>query len=126
MYSINECSYSLWDEKLRNYIDEFKKKNVESGLKITARWIGSLVADFHRNLLYGGIFMYPGNKMYPKGKLRLLYEACPVAMIAEQAGGYASDGKQRILDMEPEELHEKTPLFVGNADEIKKIEEVLK
>lgn len=126
VYSINEASHDLWEEKLQKYVDDFKKKNVESGLKITARWIGSLVADFHRNLLYGGIFMYPGNKMHPKGKLRLLYEACPIAMIAEQAGGYASDGRQSILDLEPQELHQKTPLFVGNAGEIRRIEEALR
>ena len=126
IYCINECSYDIWDEKLKKYHDDFRKANTESGLKTTSRYIGSLVADFHRNLLYGGIFMYPGNKQHPKGKLRLLYEANPMAMLAQQAGGYASDGTQSIMDIKPEDLHQKTPLFVGNKEEIKKIEGILK
>ena len=80
------------------------------------RYVGSLVADFHRNLLKGGIFLYPGDQGSPQGKLRLMYEANPLGFVAEQAGGAASSGKQRILDIQPEKLHQRTPLMIGNKD----------
>ncbi|MDH3369646.1 MAG: fructose-bisphosphatase class I, partial [Gemmatimonadota bacterium] len=83
-----------------------------------ARYIGSLVADFHRNLLAGGVFMYPADSKSPKGKLRLQYEANPLAFIAEQAGGKATDGARRILDIEPEELHQRTPLIIGSTSDV--------
>jgi len=92
----------------------------------TLRYIGSLVADFHRNLLKGGIFLYPADKKNPHGKLRLLYEAIPLAFIVEQAGGYASDGKWNILDRIPESIHEKTPLFIGSRKEVEKLENFLR
>jgi fructose-1,6-bisphosphatase I len=82
------------------------------------RYVGSLVADFHRNLLGGGIFAYPANGMHPNGKLRLLYEVNPLAFIVEQAGGYASDGVRDVLDIVPEALHQRTPLFIGSADDV--------
>src|SRR5687767_15685279 len=85
---------------------------------MSVRYVGSLVADFHRNLLGGGIFCYPANRKKPKGKLRLLYEANPLAFIVEQAGGAASDGTQRILDIQPTELHERTPLYIGSKAEV--------
>ena len=88
--------------------DDCKKK------KFSARYIGSLVADFHRNLLKGGLYMYPATAKSPKGKLRLLYEANPLAFIAEQAGGSATDGTSRIMDMKPTELHQRCPLFIGS------------
>jgi fructose-1,6-bisphosphatase I len=81
---------------------------------LSERYIGSLVADFHRNLLRGGVFAYPAESEKPTGKIRLLYEAAPLAFLMEQAGGYASDGRRRILDIEPEDLHQRVPLFIGN------------
>jgi fructose-1,6-bisphosphatase I len=84
--------------------------------------VGSLVADFHRNLLYGGIYMYPGDKKNPNGKLRLLYEAAPLAFVAEQAGGSASNGKQRIMELAPSALHQRTPLFLGSAIDVAEAE----
>jgi fructose-1,6-bisphosphatase I len=94
-------------------------KGLESARKaLSTRYVGSLVADFHRNLLGGGIFAYPANRKTPKGKLRLLYEANPLAFIVEQAGGAASDGTQRILDVLPDELHQRTPLYIGSKNEV--------
>jgi len=109
--SINEINYHRWDEHIRNYVDYIK--NLEDRV-YTGRYIGSLVADFHRNLLKGGIFLYPGDSKNPRGKLRLLYEAAPMAYIIEQAGGRAVDGENDILDIVPKELHERVPLIVGS------------
>ena len=96
---------------------------------LSLRYVGSLVADFHRTLLSGGIFYYPGDIRDTKrasGKLRLAYEAAPLAFIAEQAGGYASDGCQNILDIQPQTLHQRTPLFIGNRDLVEKAEEFIR
>lgn len=117
IYSVNEGNYFDFSENVRNYIDRCKRK------KMSARYIGSLVADFHRNLLKGGIYMYPGTKDKPNGKLRLLYEANPLAMSIEQAGGSATDGTTRILDLQPTELHQRCPLFIGSST---MVEEVMK
>lgn len=108
IYSVNEGNYFDFSDGLRNYIDDCKKKN------FSARYIGSLVADFHRNLLKGGLYMYPATVKSPKGKLRLLYEANPLAFIVEQAGGMATDGTNRIMEMKPTELHQRCPLFIGS------------
>lgn len=124
-FSINEGNYHKWDEGLRKYIDSLKLDNQELGRPYSARYVGSLVADFHRNLLYGGIFMYPSDKKNPNGKLRLLYEANPLAFICEQAGGRATDGKRRILDIQPENLHQRTPLFIGSEEDVKEAESFL-
>ena len=112
-----------WDEKTRAVVNYFKSSTNERGKPYTARYIGALVADFHRNLLYGGIYMYPADRQdphKPHGKLRLLCEAAPLAFIAEQAGGAATDGKQRILDIKAQELHERVPLFIGCKADVKK------
>ena len=92
---------------------------------LSVRYVGSLVADFHRNLLGGGVFAYPANSKSPKGKLRLLYEANPLAFIAEQAGGAASDGHGRIMDIQATELHQRTPLFIGSKEEVELADRVL-
>jgi fructose-1,6-bisphosphatase I len=93
---------------------------------MSSRYIGSLVADFHRNLLRGGIYCYPADNRHPNGKLRLLYEAGPLAFLAEQAGGYASDGRQAILDIVPSEIHQRTPLFIGNRVLVERAEELIR
>ncbi len=113
IYSINEGYSDLWDENTLRYVASLKKRPYKS------RYIGSLVADFHRTLLYGGIFLYPTDKKHPKGKLRLLYEASPLAFIAEQAGGMALDGKRPILDVQPTSLHQRTPLVIGSEEDVK-------
>ena len=118
IYSVNEGNYIYWEENIKKYIDYLKDENEKEGRPYKSRYIGSLVADFHRNLLYGGIFLYPGDKRSPKGKLRLLYEANPMAFIAESAGGAASDGKTRILDIAPEKLTQRTPLIIGSKKDV--------
>jgi len=125
IYSVNEGNYALWDRNVQRYIEYLKEPNKEDGRPYTLRYIGSLVADFHRNLLYGGIFLYPADKRYPNGKLRLLYEANPLAFIAEKAGGAASNGFQRILDIQPESLHQRTPLIIGSKEDVKIAEEFI-
>ena len=114
IYSINEGNRTRWDAATREYVDYLKEKDDESGRPYSLRYIGSLVADFHRNLLKGGIFLYPG----PKAKLRLLYEGAPLAMVAEQAGGAATTGTQRIMDVEPESLQHRVPLIIGSHDDV--------
>jgi fructose-1,6-bisphosphatase I len=116
IYSVNEGNYGRWAPEQRRLVDHLKGVDGEIAKPFTSRYIGSLVADFHRNLLYGGLFMYPADAKSPNGKLRLLYEAAPLAMIAEGAGGKASDGRRRILDIEPADLHQRTPLFIGSAE----------
>lgn len=116
-YSVNEGYAPRWDERVRAFVEHLKSQSSpESGGAFSSRYIGSLVADFHRTLLRGGIFLYPADSKSPSGKLRLLYEASPLAMIAVAAGGRASDGHQRILDIPPTELHQRTPLFIGSRD----------
>jgi fructose-1,6-bisphosphatase I len=115
VYSINEGNVSTWDAGTRRYVEYLKQDRKDQGKPpYSLRYIGSLVADFHRNLLKGGIFLYPG----PKGKLRLLYEAAPLAMVVEQAGGSASTGAQRILDIQPTSLHQKVPLIIGSREDV--------
>jgi fructose-1,6-bisphosphatase I len=107
---------------VKRYVDWLKIEDEATGRPYGARYIGSLVADFHRNLLYGGIFLYPADRTNPEGKLRVLYEGAPLAYIAEQAGGAASDGRRRILELEPVSLHQRTPLFLGSAQDVKECE----
>jgi fructose-1,6-bisphosphatase I len=127
-YSTNQGNQKYWSKGVQEYTRSLQ--GLEGNDKsLSARYIGSLVGDFHRNLLAGGIFYYPADYKDPKkptGKLRLLYEAAPLAFIAEQAGGYASDGVQRILDIQPTSLHQRTPLFIGNRELVEKAEEYIK
>ncbi|KAJ7961321.1 Fructose-1,6-bisphosphatase [Quillaja saponaria] len=124
IYSFNEGNYQLWDDKLKKYIDDLKDPG-PSGKPYSARYIGSLVGDFHRTLLYGGIYGYPRDKKSKNGKLRLLYECAPMSFIAEQAGGKGSDGHQRVLDIKPEEIHQRVPLYIGSVEEVEKLEKFL-
>lgn len=116
IYSINEGNYSSWSDGQRRFIDHIKGLDGRNDKPYSARYIGSLVADFHRTLLYGGIFMYPADARNPNGKLRLLYEAAPLAFICEHAGGRGSDGERNILDIRPDSLHQRTPLYLGSKD----------
>ncbi|HJQ66476.1 MAG TPA: class 1 fructose-bisphosphatase [Gemmatimonadales bacterium] len=116
-YSVNESNWDRWPEGVHRAVAAFK--NGEHGLQPrNARYVGSLVADFHRNLLSGGIFLYPADKKSPSGKLRLLYEAAPLAMLAEQAGGLATDGRNPILDIAPQSLHQRVPLIIGSKQDV--------
>lgn len=126
IYSFNEGNYQLWDDETKAYMDSLKFPEKWGGKPYSARYIGSLVGDFHRTLLYGGIYGYPGDKKNPNGKLRLLYECAPMSFIAEQAGGLGSTGKERVLDIEPEKVHQRVPLFVGSKKEVEYLESFTK
>jgi fructose-1,6-bisphosphatase I len=119
IFSVNESYYNYWSDGVRRLVDYFKSPDTKP--PYTARYIGSLVSDFHRNLLKGGIFMYPADTKDPKkphGKLRLMCEANPLALVAKEAGGYASTGEKPILEVEPEELHQRVPLFIGSRKDV--------
>lgn len=117
-YSINEAYYAQYPEGIRKYLTWLKS---DEDFGYSQRYIGSLVADFHRTLLRGGVFLYPPTKKAPEGKLRLLYEANPLAFIAEQAGGAATDGTQRIMEKQPTSLHQRTPLIIGSKGEVDRV-----
>ncbi len=122
IYSVNHGNFFQYTDEVRNYINVCQKKTKNDGGPYTQRYIGSMVADVHRNLLKGGIFMYPGTLDKPKGKLRLLYECNPFAFIIEIAGGRATNGKDRIMDIQPTELHQRTPLFIGSSEMMDELE----
>jgi len=128
-YSINEGYYGYWSEGVRRYVDYVKTPDKATGRPYSGRYIGSLVADFHRNLMAGGIFMYPADTQdpnRPSGKIRLLYEAAPLAFIVEQAGGRASDGRQDIMKIEPQWLHQRVPLFIGSKKDVDRAEQFIR
>ena len=122
--SVNDAYEQYWDEGTRSLMRRYRGLEGERRA-MSVRYVGSLVADFHRNLLGGGVFAYPSNKKAPRGKLRLLYEANPLAFIVEQAGGAATDGKCRILDISPDELHQRTPLFIGSKSDVDLVSQTL-
>ena len=126
IYSINEGNYKYWHPGLKKYIKHLQAQdNSEKPYK--ARYIGSMVADVHRNLLYGGVFMYPADKRNPNGKLRLVYECNPMAFIVEAAGGRATNGQgKRILELEPTDLHERAPFYIGSKEDIDLVEKFIK
>ncbi len=126
IYAFNEGNYQGWTPELRAYIDSLKDADKWGGKPYSARYIGSLVGDFHRTLLYGGIYGYPGDTRNVNGKLRLLYECAPMSMLAEQAGGLGSTGHQRVLDIVPEQVHQRVPLFCGSKKEVEYLESMLK
>lgn len=119
IYSINEGYSHLWDETVAEYVR--RKKDPAHGKPYGARYIGSMVADVHRTLKYGGIFMYPATKQAPNGKLRLLYEGNPMAFIIQEAGGVASNGHIPILEIQPTALHQRTPVFMGSKDDVNEL-----
>lgn len=126
IYSVNHGNFFQYEEGVRKYINLCQAKNKDNGGPYTQRYIGSMVSDVHRNLIKGGIFMYPGMKDKPKGKLRLLYECNPFAFILEVAGGKATDGRQRVLDIEPTDLHQRSPFFVGSKGMMEELEACMK
>ncbi|MGZ8539135.1 MAG: class 1 fructose-bisphosphatase, partial [Chitinophagaceae bacterium] len=125
IYSVNHGNFFRYEKGVQQYITSCQKKDKTNGGPYTQRYIGSMVSDVHRNLIKGGIFMYPGTTDKPKGKLRLLYECNPFAFIVEVAGGKATNGTQRILDIQPMELHQRTPMFIGSKDMMGELEAFL-
>ena len=126
IYSVNEGNYKWWGNGVKKYIKYLQEEDKDEHRPYAARYIGSLVADFHRTLLYGGIYLYPGDARNKNGKLRLMYENNPLAFICEQAGGRASNGEKRILDVIPTELHQRTPLFIGSVEDVTMCEKFLR
>jgi fructose-1,6-bisphosphatase I len=120
IYSINQGNWVKYDERMKNYLNYCMESNKEEGRPYTQRYIGSMVADMHRTLIKGGIFMYPGDSSAPKGKLRLQYECNPMAFIMEVAGGMAESGHGPVLDIQPTELHQRTPIFIGSKKMVEK------
>lgn len=118
IYSVNEGNYNRWLPPVQRLIDYLRAEDSPSGRPYTARYVGSLVADLHRTLLVGGIYLYPGDRDKPEGKLRLLYEAAPLAFVVEQAGGRASTGTQRILEIHPTTFHQRVPLMIGSPEDV--------
>lgn len=126
IYSVNHGNFFRYQDHIREYINICQRKDKTNGGPYTQRYIGSMVSDVHRNLIKGGIFMYPGTTDKPSGKLRLMYECNPFAYIVERAGGLATDGFQRILDIVPTGVHQRTPLFIGSRFMMEELEEVCK
>jgi len=125
IYSINEGNYLYWNPGLKKFIKYLQDEDKGTDRPYSSRYIGSMVADIHRNLLYGGLFMYPADSRNPNGKLRLQYECNPMAFIIEQAGGRASDGFKRILELQPKTIHQRTPIFIGSEDDVKMVEKFI-
>jgi fructose-1,6-bisphosphatase I len=122
--SVNDSYEQHWDANVKQLMRRYRA--LEGDRKaMSVRYVGSLVADFHRNLLGGGVFCYPANSKNPKGKLRLMYEGNPLAFIVEQAGGLAIDGGNRILDIQPTQLHQRTPLYIGSKHDVELAQQVL-
>ncbi len=125
-YSINEGSYKSWEEGLKRYVKFCQDEDPDTMRPYSARYIGSMVADVHRILHKGGIFIYPSSNAYPNGKLRLMYECNPMAFIIEQAGGSAIDGKKRIMEIQPETVHQRSPIYIGSKQNVTDVEMYLK
>ncbi len=125
IYSINEGYYNSWEEGLKKYLKWMQEPDAATSRPYSARYIGSFVSDFHRNLLKGGIYIYPATESNPEGKLRLMYEANPMAFLVEQAGGRATDGEERILEKTPRALHQRTPLYIGSDEMVRNAERFL-
>jgi fructose-1,6-bisphosphatase I len=123
---VNQGNFLKFEQPVKEYITYCQSEDKATNRPYSLRYIGSLVGDIHRNLMYGGIFMYPATKSATKGKLRLLYECFPMAFIVEQAGGKAIDGDKRILDIEPTELHQRSPIFLGSKEMVDKVQDYMR
>jgi fructose-1,6-bisphosphatase I len=126
IYSVNEGNYKSWPEGLKKYVKHCQEEQPNEGRPYKARYIGSMVADVHRTLLKGGIFMYPDSNQYPSGKLRLMYECNPLSMVIEQAGGMAINGARRIMEITPGAIHQRTPIYIGSQKNVMKAKALLK
>ncbi len=126
LYAMNEGNINICEEGLREYVAYCQSFENDKGAPYSGRYIGSLVADFHRNMIKGGIYIYPDTTTSPEGKLRLLYECNPLAFIAEQAGGIASTGRKRVMDLKPTRLHERVPFYIGSKQMVEKAMSLLK
>jgi fructose-1,6-bisphosphatase I len=126
IYSTNEGNYKYWNQGLKNYIKYIQDADDRGATPYSARYIGSMVADIHRNLLYGGIFIYPADIRHPNGKLRLLYECNPMSFLIEQAGGRSIDGSKRILEIQPHKLHQRVPIYIGSKNAVDMVERFIK
>jgi fructose-1,6-bisphosphatase I len=119
--SFNEANTNMWDEPLKEVVSKWKAGTGKSGKAFSSRYIGSMVGDVHRTLLYGGVFGYPGDTKNPNGKLRLLYEGAPMSFIMEQAGGLSTTGKERVLEITPEYVHQRVPIIMGSKNDIEEV-----
>ena len=125
IYSVNEGNYGRWPKQMQRYVQWLKEEDQATGRPYSLRYIGSLVADVHRTMLYGGIYCYPGDTKNPDGKLRLMYENNPLAYIVENAGGAAINGAQRTLEIQPTSLHQRSQLYIGSVDEVRLVQDFL-
>jgi fructose-1,6-bisphosphatase I len=126
IYSVNQGYFVHFPDGVKQYIKYCQKADPDTNRPYSLRYIGSMVADIHRNMIKGGVFIYPTTSDSPSGKLRLLYECNPLAFIVEQAGGKATDGFRRILDIQPTELHQRVPIFIGSTEMVEQAEELMK
>ncbi|MFM8178916.1 MAG: class 1 fructose-bisphosphatase, partial [Candidatus Kapaibacterium sp.] len=122
IYSVNEGNYHRWSRELQQYVDYLKIPSDDGQRPYSSRYIGTAIADIHRTLFYGGIFMYPSDAKSANGKLRLIYEVNPLAAIIEEAGGRASNGIGSVLEMQPESIHQRVPVFMGSEDDVNDVE----
>merc|ERR1712113_528672 len=121
IYSFNEANLENWDEPMKQCVEGWREGTGESGQKHGSRYIGSMVGDVHRTLLYGGVFGYPGDTKNPNGKLRLLYEGAPMSFIMEQAGGISTTGKERVMEIIPEYVHQRIPVIMGSKNAVQEV-----
>ena len=121
IYSMNEANYNNWDEPLKEVVKGWKQGTGKSGKRFSSRYIGSMVGDVHRTLLYGGVFGYPGDTKNPNGKLRLVYEGAPMSFIMEQAGGLSTSGTQLVMEIQPEQVHQRVPVIMGSKENVQEI-----
>ena len=121
IYSMNEANLEKWDPPLQKVVRQWREGTGKSGERFSSRYIGSMVGDVHRTLLYGGVFGYPGDTKNPNGKLRLLYEGAPMSFIMEQAGGLSTTGKERVMEIVPEYVHQRVPVLMGSKNAIQEV-----
>ena len=118
---MNEANIDMWDEPLKNVVKAWRAGTGNSGKRFSSRYIGSMVGDVHRTLLYGGVFGYPGDTKNVNGKLRLLYEGAPMSFIMEQAGGLSTTGRKRVMEIQPEVVHQRVPVIMGSKNDVQEI-----